>query len=331
MSSESKVALVTGASGMIGSHIVDYLVDERNMFVVALDPAPPFWIKRHILNGDAVYVHGSSFDAAQVNKIRRRFDIDVIFDIDGVLGTEECMPRLDTAVNFTTIGARNIAELALDKRARVFYIATEFSTERHIDFTDGYSLSKNMALGLYKEYAKQYGLQLVIARVHHVWSERQQLLPVRKLLPTMIAYALAGKPIKIFGEKTAKKKLHYVYGGDAARVIVDCTLHGEWLKVPIFDIGSRPENFISVEELAQMVIDAVGKGKYVIVDDIRKQPELSEMATNNWTDVLGIGTDWMRLLKYDLPFVIDAFKRRFSIDDFKLAVKIFEDRMKYGV
>ena len=325
----SKTALVTGGCGMVGSHIVDYLVDEKKMFVVALDPAPPFWIKRHILDDKAVYIHGSSFDAAQVSRIRRQFDVDVIFDIGAILGSEECMPRLDTAVNFTTIGARNIAELALDKGAKVFYIATEFSTERHVDFTDGYSLSKNMALGLYREYAKQYGLQLVVGRVHHVYSERQQLLPVRKLLPTMIAYALAGKPIKIFGEKMAKKRLHYVYGGDAARVIVDCTLKGE-SKLPVLDIGSRPENFISVEELAQMVIDVVGKGKYVIVDDIRKQPELSEMATNNWTEVLGIGTDWMRLLKYDLPFVVDAFKKRFSIDDFKLAVKVFENRFKFG-
>jgi len=325
-----KTALVTGACGMIGSHIVDYLVDEKKMFVVALDPAPPFWISRHILNDDAVYIHGSSFDAAQVNKIRREFDVDVIFDIGALLGSEECMPRLDTAITMTTLGARNIAELALDSGAKVFYILTEFSTELYRDFTDGYTITKNAAADVYREYKKQNpDLDLCFARVHHVFSPRQKLLPVRKLLPTAIAYAVTGSKFKIFGEATANKRVDYIHGEDAAKVIVECTLNEVWLETPLFDIGGCDENFLSVKEVVESVIDVVGDGSYEIIEDFRKQPATSTKATNNWKEY--IQTFEMKKFKNELPNVVDAFLDRYSLEDFKLAVKVFEDRLRWGV
>jgi hypothetical protein len=301
------------------------------MFVVALDPQPPWWIARHILNEDAVYIHGTSFDVAQVNKVRRQLrDIDVIFDLGALLGSEECMPRLDTALAFTTLGARNIAELALDTGAKVFYILTEFSTEEYRAFYDGYTVTKNAAADVYREYKRQNpDLRLVLGRVHHVFSPRQQLLPARKLLPTAIAYAMTDSCFKIFGQHNAEKRLDYVHGVDAAKIIAEATFRWNLSEVPLFDIGGCPENFLSTEEVVRSVIDVVGKGSYCIVEDVRKQPPVSQRASNNWRG-LGIEVDFKKF-RDALPEVIESFARRFTLDDFRLAVKVFESRFRWGV
>jgi len=323
--SKEEVCLVTGGSGMIGSHVVDELI-RRGDKVVILDPSIPIWANKHIINGDAIWVYGINADLYQVNKIRRSFYVKEIYDLGWILGTEEGIPRYDS-VSMGVIGARNIAEMSIDTGAPVFYLMTEFFD--YSGFSDGYTIGKNASYFILDEYSKHHGIRFVRAKAHHVYSERQQLIPARKMLPTFIAYALCGRDIKIFGRATAEKKMDYVHGKDVGFIIVELMKRG--LYDVIWDIGGSDNNFLTVEEIAYLVCKVV-KDKlkndvgYTIIGDVRLQPPTSKKATNNWRNYIS-HFDFIDF-RESLPSVVDAYRNRFTKEELEMAVAYFERRLK---
>jgi nucleoside-diphosphate-sugar epimerase len=135
---------------------------------------------------------------------------------------------------------------------------------------------------------------------------------------------------KIFGNATKNKKLDYIHGIDAARVIVDLTRNEKTYVGHVYDIGGLPkDNFLSVEDVLKKVIMNVGSGSYEVVDDFRMQPAISTRAKNDWTEIV----EPFEMIKFDdgLRKIIEAWETRYSYEDFMLAVAYFEGRFEWGV
>ena len=161
-----RYALVTGGCGQIGSWFVEKLV-ERGYRVVVLDPRPPYPEWADLIAGDEViYRHGTSADVRQIFALAEEYFFDYIYDFGALLGSEELTSRLDSALMMNTIGARNVFELAKMQGSAVYHINIEFAG---YGFTDGYSVTKEMALRTAIEYAKKYGVYIVSSYVHHVF------------------------------------------------------------------------------------------------------------------------------------------------------------------
>lgn len=319
--------LVTGGCGQIGSHVVDELLS-RDYKVIVLDPAPPLveWIP-YIEDDRLIYRHGTSADIHQITAILEEYGDKLlyIYDYGAYLGSEELTSRLDTAVQANTIGARNIFLLAKTLGVRVYHISIEFAG---YGFTDGYSVTKEMALRMAIEYAKKYGVKIVTSYVHHVFCERQKLLPARKILPTLISYAVTGSRFRIFG--SPYKLMDMLYAPDYAKVVVDLLEHPEvkYAHEHIYDIGVGYG--IPIKELVEKVYRAVGREpNYIVMEDIRKQrPDPYRVATNDWKELLG---DHYRLrgINEELDNVVKKYLAMYDYEDFKLAVAVYEQRHRY--
>ena len=238
--------------------------------------------------------------------------------------SEELTSRLDSATMYNFLGARNVFELAKMHGARVFHISIEFAG---YGFTDGYSVTKMAALRTAQEYAKKYGVFIVSALVHHVFSERQKIMPVRKILPTLISYAVTGSRFRIFG--SPDKTMDMLYAGDFAGLVIDLLNHPdvETVDKHLYDIGVGYG--IPISELVEMVYVAVGKEpNYVVVEDFRKQkPDPYRVARNDWGELLGDRR--LRGIREMLPYIVSEYLRRYSYWDFKTAVALYEQRHRF--
>ena len=320
-----RYALVTGGCGQIGSWFVEKLV-ERGYRVVVLDPRPPYPEWADLIAGDEViYRHGTSADVRQIFALAEEYFFDYIYDFGALLGSEELTSRLDSALMMNTIGARNVFELAKMQGSAVYHINIEFAG---YGFTDGYSVTKEMALRTAIEYAKKYGVYIVSSYVHHVFCERQRLLPARKLLPTLISYAVVGRRFRIFG--SGDKLMDMLYAPDFADLVIDLMESGRAKPVNehIYDIGVGYG--IRLEDLVKMVYEMVGdKPNYVVVEDVRKQSSNPyRVAKNDWVEILGRRR--LRGFKEVGKQVIDEYLRRYEPEDFRLAVEVYEQRHRFG-
>jgi nucleoside-diphosphate-sugar epimerase len=326
-----KYTLVAGGSGLIGSSVVDYLIF-KGRSVIVLDPVVPEQPAHRFESGQLVYVHGSTVDGSQIAKIRRKFELEAIYDLSGLLGTEECDYRLETGVTQIVIGSKNLMELAVEKNCRMFEIMTEFFAGRdlaYLGFDDNYTLLREYIARMGHRYMQNAGLKLVRATVHHAFGERQKLWPVRKLLPTAIAYAGARKQMKIFGSD--EKKIDYVYAPDLGRIIVELTESKKVDFNTIYDIGGPDENFVKIGDVVKEVYKLMEsiKEPYKVVDDVRKQPIVSQKSIDNWKEVIG---DVPRVKFFDvLPSVLAWYRAKYTEEDFRRAAAYFNWREVNGV
>ena len=163
------------------------------------------------------------------------------------------------------------------------------------------------------------------------WSgncERQRLLPARKLLPTLISYAVVGRRFRIFG--SGDKLMDMLYAPDFADLVIDLMESGRAKPVNehIYDIGVGYG--IRLEDLVKMVYEMVGdKPNYVVVEDVRKQSSNPyRVAKNDWVEILGRRR--LRGFKEVGKQVIDEYLRRYEPEDFRLAVEVYEQRHRFG-
>lgn len=321
---KDEVVLVTGGAGQIGSHVVDELVG-RGYTVIVLDRAPPLVEWKDLIEKDRIiYMHGYSSDLNQVVNICKMYgdELSMIFDIGAHLGGEELTARSDSALHENVIGTRNILELARLTGAWVYHISIEFAG---YGFSDGYSLSKEMALRLCKEYVKKYGVYCVSSYVHHIFSSRQRLMPARKIMPTLIAYAVTGRTFRLFG--SPNKVMDLLWAVDFARIVVDllCSGEAETVDKHVYDIGAGKG--IPLKELVEEVYRAVGKEpNYVVMEDVRKQsPDPYRVASNDWIDVIG-DRPRTSITEYPVSRLVEEYLKKYSYEEFELAVAIYEQR-----
>lgn len=320
----SKCALVTGGCGNIGSYVVDALLD-RGYDVIVLDPAPPLvhWVDE-IAKDRLIYRHGVTSDLRQIMALKEEYEIDEIYDFAGILGSEELTSRFESALFHNVNGARNLFELAKMIGAKVYHINIEFAG---YGFTDAYSVSKEMALRLAIEYVKKYGVEIVSSYVHHIFCERQKLMPVRKIIPTLVAYAVTGSRFRIFGNP--RKMMDLLYARDFAEVVIDLLNHDEVQTVDkhIYDIGVGYG--VELEDLVKYVYELAGnEPNYVVMEDFRKQrPDPYRIAKNDWEEILGKRN--LSGVKEKMGYVLEKYKEQYSMDEFRLAVEIYEQRHRF--
>jgi len=318
--------LVTGGSGQIASYIVEEFV-RRGYRVFVLDPAPPLREWAGLIHDDKiVYKHGTSYDVHQIFDLAT-YRFKYIVDCGALLGSEELTPRLDSAAAYDFIGSRNVFELARYIGAKVFHISIEFAG---YGFTDGYSVTKMAALRTAQEYAKKYGVNIVAATVHHIFSPRQKLLPARKIMPTLISYAMTGAKFRIFG--SPDKMMDLLYAGDFAKVVVEL-LESDNTKTAdkhVYDIGSGEG--IRLEDLVIRTYYECGhEPNYTVTEDFRFQrPDPYRVARNDWVDDVE-HVPMLRSIDKMLNWLVRQYKKKYSMEDFELAVEVYEQRHRWGV
>ncbi len=322
MKNDKPYVLVTGGSGFIGSHAVEELL-ALGKNVIILDPDPPLFLDKEIIKSSrVVYKHGTSYDLPQLLDITKNFQLEGIFDIGGVLGTEELSHRIDSAIAFNVVGSTNILEIARINDLKVFFPMKEGI------WLDGYSLTKNTVLHQYKIYRKMYGIETVVCIWYHAYGERQGLFPIRKAVPSFIAQALCGEKMTIMNDP--KNALDLIYVKDVGKLVTRLFYSDKINFDEVYEIGTGTS--ISLEDLVELIKRLTNSSSEV--DYIRYRETLPEHPfgiadITKFEKVLGRHN--FMPIEEGIKITVDWYKNNYTIDQFMNILELWKQRHTFGV
>ena len=250
-------SLVTGGSGFIGSHLVDYLV-ERGHDVMVIDNHSAN-NEKFYENEKATYTNADVIDYQKMRKAIR--GVDYVFHLAAESRLQPAVENPINAVKKNCVGTTVMLQVAREEGVKRFVYSSTSSgygnnpfpskeTQRD-DCLNPYSASKIAAEKFCKMYYELYGLRTVCLRYFNVFGERSpakgQYAPVIGIFQRQNKL---GEPLTLVGDGSQSRDFVYVkdvaYANYLAAVNPLTNFYGD-----IFNVGSG-KNY-SIKEIADLI------------------------------------------------------------------------------
>ena len=258
-------ALITGGCGFIGSHLagtliaqdwhVDVIDDLSTGAILNVEPLrdhPRFHCVVDTIRNDSLM--GELVDRA-----------DTVFHLAAVVGVKLVVEDPVRTIETNIRGAEIVLEHAAQKRKRVLIASSSevYGKSDKAPFTEGddlilgpttsnrwsYACSKAVDEFLALAYHKQNDLPVVVARFFNTVGPRQSG-EYGMVLPRFVRQALAGEPLRVYGDGSQTRSFCHVK--DTSRAVIalmDCDdAIGQ-----VINVGNDRE--IAIRDLAAMVIE----------------------------------------------------------------------------
>lgn len=280
MPQDIKYALVTGADGFIGSHLVDLLLAE-GIKVRALCQYNSFnnwgWLEGHS-HPDLEIVCGDVRDAAFCRHIAR--DVDTIFHLAALIAIPYSYVAPESYVDTNVKGTMNICQAAKDlgtERLIVTSTSEVYGTALYVPIDEKhprqpqspYSATKIGADAIAKSFFNAFGLPVVIARPFNTYGPRQS---ARAIIPTIISQIANGeRKIKV-GDLSPTRDFNYVE--DTCRGFITLG-RADGIEGEEINIATGTE--VSMAETLNLIAELMGADVEYVVDPERLRPSRSEV------------------------------------------------------
>jgi UDP-glucose 4-epimerase len=291
----SKVVLVTGAAGFIGSHLVDELIAAGALRVVGLDnlvAGSRENLTKAFESTVFEFVHGDVRDASLMGQMVP--DVDVVFHLAASkLVVSRANPLVDLQTNL--LGTFNMLSAARGRDIRVVFASTgstlgsddlPMSEDHRKKPSTLYGISKGAAEEYATFYAREFGLKASVIRYFHVYGPRQDYMGAAGVINIFLSRALRGKNLMVHGSGEQVRCFTHVKDDVAATLFLgarDDTV-GQ-----IYHVASPAR--VSVIELARKIRDKYGKpGVEIVHDEARPGENLRPVPVTAKIEALGFST-----------------------------------------
>lgn len=325
MNIKNKV-LVTGADGFIGSHLVEHLVQAGyavRAFVYYNSFNSWGWLDtlpKEILSQIEIFA-GDIRDPNGVKVAMK--GCDIVFHLAALIAIPFSYHSPDSYVDTNMKGTLNIVQAARDfsiERVIVTSTSEVYGTAQYIPIDENhprqpqspYSASKIAADCIAESFYRSFDLPITIVRPFNTYGPRQS---ARAVIPTIITQLLSGIENIKLGDLTPTRDLLYVKD----------TVNG-FLKISQSDslIGHdcniATQSEISVEELANELINQINPNAKIVPDEQRIRPSKSEVFRLYGSNKkLKDHTDWelSYSFKQGIAETIEWFRQTENISKYK--------------
>jgi UDP-glucose 4-epimerase len=261
-------ALLTGGAGFVGSHLADVLLQRGHTVTVVDDLSTGSIANIAHLKGTP----GFSYVIDTIMKEPLTAELvdgaDVVFHLAAAVGVKRIIESPVQTIE-TNVRGTEIVLAEANKKSRLVVIfstsevygkSTDVPFREDADLVMGSTLKRRWAYACSKAideflalaYWRERGLPVIIARLFNTVGPRQTG-QYGMVIPNFVQQALAGQPIRVFGDGQQTRSFTYV--GDVVDALVG--LAGEARAVgQVFNIGNPEE--ISMLELADRVKRVTG-------------------------------------------------------------------------
>lgn len=269
---ENKSVMITGASGMMGSFLIDVLMakkDNLHCMVYALGRNESKAKERFVEYWDEECF---SFVAGDINEGIHMNGIDVNYIIHAASNTHPVAYATDPIGTITTniIGTHNLLEFAAAHNTERFVFASsneiygenrgdvEKFTEEYCGYINsntlraGYPESKRCGEALCQAYIRQKGIDVVVPRLTRSYGPTM-LMSDTKAISQFIRKGIAGENIVLKSEGT--QFYSYTYVADAVAGLLTVMLRGETGEA--YNIADEKSD-ITLRDLAKLIADING-------------------------------------------------------------------------
>jgi dTDP-glucose 4,6-dehydratase len=304
--------LVTGGAGFIGSNFVHLLVRERSdVRVVVLDKLTYAGNLENLMTAEGKYtfVRGDISNQELVSHVIRQYNIDGIINFAAESHVDRSILGPKVFVETNVQGTLSLLEAAREAKIKRFLqVSTDevygslgptgyFTEETPLQPNSPYSASKASADTLVRAYHHTFGMEVLTTRCSNNYGPYQ--FP-EKLIPLMIANALADKPLPIYGDgKNVRDWLHVEDHCRALLVVLERGSagetyniggHNEWTNIEIVRTILRALS--KPESLIKYVTDRPGHDRRYAIDAAKIDKELDWRPKHTFETGIKQTVDW---------------------------------------
>ena len=260
--------LITGGAGFIGSHLAERMVNEAERVVVLDDLSTGTTANIEHLFGRPGFdfVHGSVLDRPLVRCLAEKSD--VVVHLAAVVGVRYVLENPLATIKTNVDGTDVVLEACARFRRKALIASTsevygKNASDSLCETADSvfgpasvsrwsYATSKKLDEFLALAYAQSYGVPVVVTRFFNIVGPRQ-MGRYGMVLPNFVRAALAGKPIRVFGD--GRQTRNFTFIGDCVEAL-RLLLESKDAEGDVFNIGGAHE--ISILNLAERVRRVTG-------------------------------------------------------------------------
>ena len=312
----TRTVLVTGGAGFIGSNLVRLMRAERpDWTVVNLDRLTYAGNAESLadLRADPkhVFVRGDIANAELVEHLIRNHGVDAILNLAAESHVDRSILGPSIFVETNVSGTQVLLEAARQARVKRFVqISTDevygslgatgkFTEISPLRPSSPYSASKAAADLLVLAYGHTFGMDVVVTRCSNNYGPYQ--FP-EKLIPLMIANALEGKKLPVYGDGMQVRD--WIHVEDHCRALLAALERGK--SGEVYNIGS--DNEWPNLQIVSRLLELLGKGRELIehvkdrpghdrryaIDAAKAKRELGWTPRHRFEDGLAATVAWYR-------------------------------------
>lgn len=276
-------ALVTGADGFIGSHLVERLVADGatvRAFCLYNSRGSAGWLDEAApgVRSACDIRLGDIRDARFVERAVE--GIDVVFHLAALIAIPYSYVAAESFIDTNVRGTLNVLDASVRAGVRrMVHISTSevYGTPEHLPIREThplraqspYAASKTAADQLALSYHRSFGLPVTVLRPFNTYGPRQS---ERAVLPTMIRQLLAGQPEIHLGRLDTRRDLTFVTDTVDGMVRAAST---DGIDGLVIQLGTgRAE---TIRELFELACRLTGNPARAVEDPARLRPEASEV------------------------------------------------------
>jgi len=307
--------LVTGGAGFIGSNFIRHMLLECNdVEIVNFDKLTYSGNLENLAdlaeNSRYQFVRGDITDATSVAEVMAQ-GLDAIVNFAAETHVDRSIENAAPFLHSNVMGTLTVLEAVRKFRIKLFIqISTDevygsagandsFTEDQILDPRSPYSASKAAADHLVNAYAHTYGMAAITLRCTNNYGPYQ--FP-EKLIPLMIANALEGKPLPVYGDGMQERD--WLYVEDYCRAIACVLKTGKPGEVYNVSSGTPTANLVVIktilkmlgkpESLIQFVTDRPGHDRRYSLDSSKLRRELGWKPEVIFEEGIGRTVDWYR-------------------------------------
>lgn len=281
--------LVTGGAGNIGSALVRALVARPDAEVIVADNLLTGSVEKVRIDArNLTFIKSDVNDFNDISSLFYRFRFTHVFHFAAVVGVQRTLDNPLLVLRDIT-GVENILRLCKNTGVRRVYFSSSsevygepFEIPQNEKTTPlnsrlPYAVVKNVGEAYLRTFYREFGLPYTIFRFFNTYGPRQS---EDFVLPRFIRAALAGAPLKVYGDGSQTRTFCYVDDTvDACMAVHD---QGA-CENDVINIGSDAE--MSILDLARTVIRVIGSASPIEYlppllegDMSRRCPDTSRMS-----------------------------------------------------
>lgn len=312
LGAQRRTALVTGAAGFLGSHVVDRLLAE-GFEVIAID---------NLMTGNLANLTAAGRDPHfhfQMGDVREPLHVyaEVVFNLACPASPVHYQSDPYATLTTSVLGALRLVEMARGRRCTIVHTSTSevygdpsvhpqpesyWGNVNPIGDRACYDEGKRCAETLFTDARRRWGVDARIARVFNTYGPRMAEGDGR-VVSNFITQALRGESLTIFGEGTQTRSFCYV--DDLMDGLVSMIRPDE-LDGPV-NLGNPTE--FTILELAAEIADqirgiSIKKAPLPADDPRQRKPDITRARQL-------LGFDPKVNLKQGITQTIEDFRRRF--------------------
>ncbi len=267
--------LVTGGAGFIGSNFIYYMLEKHAGYkIVCLDALTYAGnletLEEAMKNPDFKFVKGDITDRKAVRELFEQEKFDIVVNFAAESHVDRSIENPEVFLKTNILGTQVLMDASREFEVKRYHqVSTDevygdlpldrpdlfFTEETPIHTSSPYSASKAAADLLVQAYCRTYNFPATISRCSNNYGPYH--FP-EKLIPLMIANALAEKPLPVYGEGLNIRDWLYVEDHCSA---IDLIIHNGKVG-EVYNIGGHNEK--ANIDVVKIIIKELGKSEDLI-------------------------------------------------------------------